>query len=130
MLKVRQKPWGCRDILFLCFNSKTPFYQFLTWLSNPRANNASQLQLAASDKQHVVGIRTGDEVPNSQLRVQIPKEVPLMCRALNPSTSTNMTIHKLLMSLNPWQIVDDSYIHRSWSIWPLMGWIFKNTYIH
>lgn len=28
---------------------------------NPRANNASQLQLDASDKQHVVGILVGDK---------------------------------------------------------------------
>lgn len=108
-----KSPWGCHSVLFLCLNSKTPFYQFLMRFSNPRANKASQLQLAAPDRQHAVGIRTGDEVPNSQLKVQIPEELPLMCWALNPSTSTNMTIHKLLMSLNPWQIADDSYIHGS-----------------
>lgn len=111
-----KSPWGCHSLLFLCLNSKTPFYQFLMRFSNPRANKASWLQLAAPDRQHAVGIRTGDEVPNSQLKVQIPEEVPLMCWALNPSTSTNMTIHKLLMSLNPQQIAADSYIHGSSSI--------------
>ena len=88
---------------------------------NPSANNVSQPQLDASDKQHVLGNLTGDKVPNSQLRVQIPKEVPRVCRALNPSTSTNTTIHKLLMSLSPQQIADSSCGHWSPSIWPLMG---------
>lgn len=38
-----------------------------------------------------------------------------------------MTIHKLLMSLSPWQIADSSCMHWSPSIWPLMGWIKKTT---
>lgn len=59
------------------------------------------------------------------LRVPVPKEVPLVCWALNPSTRTNMTVHKLLMSLNPQQFVDRFCLPWSPSIWPLMGWIKK-----
>lgn len=122
-------PWVCHNILSLLFNSKIPFYQYLTQVLNPRADNASQLQLDVSIKQHVVGNLTGDKVLTVSLRVQIPWGAPERAEHLTQPTSTNMTIHKLLMSLNPWQIADSSYIHWNPSIWPLMGWI-KKTHIY